>query len=138
MTDRHNSTESGSPESHFNHNYEKIRSLLEINCSQGETALCCAVLALSCTDTLVSLISRPVPGHQRLDDCRSPLGASQHQKKTLFQSTTKFVRKNCTHRVSLPRRIGGVSLPSAQRQAKSSSLPLASLSAPLRSNFAVL
>ena len=61
---------------------KKCRSLLEINCSQGETALCCAVLALSGTDTLVSLIPRPVPGHQRLDDRRSPLGASQHKKKT--------------------------------------------------------
>ena len=60
---------------------KKCRSLLEINCSQGETALCCAVLALSGTDTLVSLIPRPVPGHQWLDDRRSPLGASQHKKK---------------------------------------------------------
>ena len=59
---------------------KKCGSLLEINCSQGETALCCAVLALSGTDTLVSLIPRPVPGHQRLDDRRSPLGASQHKK----------------------------------------------------------
>ena len=60
---------------------KKYRSLLEINCSQGETALCCAVLALSGTDTLVSLIPRPVPGQQRLDDRRSPLGTSQHKKK---------------------------------------------------------
>ena len=44
---------------------KKCRSLLEINCSQGETALCCAMLALSGTDTLVSLIPRPVPGHKR-------------------------------------------------------------------------
>ena len=60
---------------------KKCRSLLEINCSQDETALCCAVLALSGTDTLVSLIPRPIPGHQRLDDRRSPLGASQHKKE---------------------------------------------------------
>ena len=37
QTDRHNSTESGSPESRFNSNHEKkCRSLLGINCSQGE------------------------------------------------------------------------------------------------------
>ena len=53
-----------------------IATTKKCNCSQGETALCCAVLALSGTDTLVSLIPRPVPGHQRLDDRRSPLGAS--------------------------------------------------------------
>ena len=57
------------------------RSFFEINCSQDETALSCAVLALSGTDTLVSLIPRPTPGHQRLDDRRSPLGASQHKKE---------------------------------------------------------
>ena len=77
-TDRHNSTESGSPESHFNRNYEKSAvRFWRTNCSQGETALCCAVLALSGTDTMVSLIPRLVTGHQRLDDRRSPLGASQ-------------------------------------------------------------
>ena len=72
---------------------KKCRSLLEINCSQGETALCCAVLALSGTDTLVSLIPKPAPGHQRLDDRRSPLSASQHKKKEkkLLSSVQKNV-----------------------------------------------
>ena len=68
---------------------KKCRSLLEINCSQGETALCCTVLALSGTDTLVSLIPRPVPGHQRLDDRRSPLGASQHKKKNSYRQSRR-------------------------------------------------
>ena len=48
--------------------------------SEGETALCSAVLALIGTDTMVSLIPRPVPGHQRLDARRSPLGARSTQR----------------------------------------------------------
>ena len=54
---------------------------LEKNSSQSETALCSAVVAQSGTDTMVSMIPWPVPGHQRLDACQSPLGASQHAKK---------------------------------------------------------
>ena len=57
---------------------KKCLSLLEINSSQRDAALCSAALAQSGTDVMVSLIPRPVPEHQRLDARQSPLGASQH------------------------------------------------------------
>ena len=40
-----------------------------------------AVLALSGTGAVVSVIPKTVPWHQRLDKSRSPLGASQPKKK---------------------------------------------------------
>ena len=60
---------------------KKCRSLLEINCSQGETALCCAVLALSGTDTLVSLIPRPVPWAPAVGRPSKSAGCLTAQKK---------------------------------------------------------
>ena len=42
--------------------------------SEREAALCSAVLALSGTDTMVSLIPRPMPGHQRLDTMSKSAG----------------------------------------------------------------
>ena len=50
------------------------------NALQARTALCSAVLAPSGTATMTSSTPWPVPGHQRLDTCRCPLGASQQQK----------------------------------------------------------
>ena len=62
-------------------NNKKMPVALEKNSSQSETALCSAVVAQSGTDTMVSMIPWPVPGHQRLDARQSPLGASQHAEK---------------------------------------------------------
>ena len=82
-TDRHFSNESKSLESQYEELLKSALRLRRSNAHSARTAPCGAVLALSGTDTLVSLIPRPVPGHQRLDDRRSPLGASQHKKKLL-------------------------------------------------------
>ena len=64
---------------------KKCLSLLEINSSQRDTALCSAMLAQSGTHAMVPLIPWLVPGHQRLDARQSPLGASQHAKKLFFK-----------------------------------------------------
>ena len=48
----------------------------------GDAALCSAVLGQSDTKTTASLVPWPVSGHQRLDTCRCPLGASQQGEKT--------------------------------------------------------
>ena len=63
------------------------------NSSQSETAHSSAVLAQSGTDTMVSMIPWPVPGHQRLDARQSPLGASQHAKKKPKKNLQE--RNNC-------------------------------------------
>ena len=68
-------------------NYSK-KSALRLrrsNAHSARTALCGAVLALSGTGAMVSVIPRPVPWHQRLDNRRSPLGASQQQKTFFFK-----------------------------------------------------
>ena len=78
---RHFSNESRSLESQYEELLKSALRLRRSNAHSARTAPCGAVLALSGTDTLVSLIPRPVPGHQRLDDRRSPLGASHHKKK---------------------------------------------------------
>ena len=49
---------------------------------KASTALCSAVLTQSGTDAMVPSVPWPVPGHQRLDARQSPLGASQHAKKS--------------------------------------------------------
>ena len=65
---------------------KKCPSLLEINNSRRDTALCNAVLAQSGTDVMVPLIPWQVPGHQRLDARQSPLGASQ---QAIFSNTLR-------------------------------------------------
>ena len=80
-TDRHFSNESGSLESQYEELLKSALRLRRSNAHSARTALCGAALALSGTGAMVSVIPRPVPWHQRLDNRRSPLGASQ-QKKT--------------------------------------------------------
>ena len=61
-----------------------LSRLRRSNAHSARTALCGAVLALSDTGTMVSVIPRPVPWHQRLDNRRSCLAA---KKKTSLAST---------------------------------------------------
>ena len=63
---------------------ELLKSALRLrrsNAHSARAALCGAVLALCGTGAMGSVIPRPVPWHQRLDNRRSPLGASQPKKK---------------------------------------------------------
>ena len=90
QTDRHFSNESGSLESQYEEPLKSALRLRRSNAHSARTALCGAVLALGGTGTMVSVIPRPVPWHQRLDNRRSPLGASQPKqtkKKPSFAST---------------------------------------------------
>ena len=80
QTDRHFSNESGSLESQYEELLKSALRLWRSNAHSARTALCSAVLALSGTGTMVSVIPRPVPRHQRLDTRRSPLRASQPKK----------------------------------------------------------
>ena len=86
QTDRHFSNESGSLESLCEELLQSALRLPRSNAHSARTALCGAVLALSGTGAIVSVIPRPVPWHQRLDNRRSPLIASQpkKQKKTFI------------------------------------------------------
>ena len=51
--------------------------------SERETALCSAVLALSGTDTMASMIPWPMPGHQRLDTPSDSAGCSQQKNQPI-------------------------------------------------------
>ena len=86
QTDRHFSNESGSLESQYEELLKSALRLWRSNAHNARAALCGAVLALSGTGTMVSVTPRPVPWHQRLDNRRSPLCASQlkKQKKTFI------------------------------------------------------
>ena len=81
QTDRHFSNESGSLESQYEELLKSALRLRRLNAHSARTALRGAMLALSGTGTMVSVIPRPVPWHQRLDNRRSPLAASQPKKK---------------------------------------------------------
>ena len=63
------------------------------NTHKARTALCSAVLARSDTVTMASSIPWPVSGHQRLDTCRCPPGASQQQKKNCPLKSLVFIRE---------------------------------------------
>ena len=82
-SDRHFSNESGSLESQYEELLKSALRLRRSNARSARTALGGAMLALSGTGAMVSVIPRPVPWHQRLDNRRSPLGASQPKKKTI-------------------------------------------------------
>ena len=86
----HFSNESGSLESQYEELLKSALRLRRSNAHSARTALCGAVLALSGTGAMVSVIPRPVPWHQRLDNRRSPLGASQ-PKKTIKKKKKTFI-----------------------------------------------
>ena len=77
----HFSNESGSLESQYEELLKSALRLRRSNAHSARTALCGAVLASSGTGTMVSVIPRPVPRHQRLDARRSPLGCLAAKKK---------------------------------------------------------
>ena len=76
QTDRHFSNESGSLESQYEELLQNALRLRRSNAHSARTALCGAMLAVSGTGMMVSVILKPVPWHQRLDNRRNPLGAS--------------------------------------------------------------
>ena len=93
MTDRHFSNESGSLESQYEELLKSALRLRRSNAHSARTALCGAVLALSGTGAMVSVIPRPVPWHQRLDNRRSPLGASQPKKTSKKPSLASTISR---------------------------------------------
>ena len=95
QTDRHFSNESGSLESQYEELLKSALRLRRSNAHSARTALCGAVLALSGTGAMVSVIPRPVPWHQRLDNRRSPLGASQPKKQQKNPSLASTISRFC-------------------------------------------
>ena len=82
--------------SHLSHSTTTKKCLIafgEINSSQSETALCSAVLAQSCSDTIVSVIPWSAPGHWRLDGPSESAGclAAREKKKKVADRTLTVV-----------------------------------------------
>ena len=96
-TDRHFSKESGSLESQYEERLKSALRLWRSNAHSARTALCGAVLALSGTGTVVSVIPRPVPavGHPSKSAGCLPAKKKKNEKKKLHRRRRSAFRSVC-------------------------------------------